>query len=110
MALLGLRTLTVIDEAARTVVSTVTVGTGPVSVAVDLASGRIFVANSFDDTVSVIDPETLEVVRTLCSGGRPWDISLDTETARMYVANAGSDSVSVFDNPGAAGDDGGSGC
>lgn len=82
------------------------VGRGGSAMAVDLA-GRVFVANSLDDTVSVIDPAAGSV-STIAVGGQPNAIAFGPGPAGgsgkyAYVANTLSNSVSVIDiAPGSA--------
>jgi len=87
----------------------VTVGTSPISVAVDSATDRVYVANSDSflsrpGTVSVIDghttiagkPNTGKVIATIGVGRNPWGIAVDQKTDMVYVSNRGSNSVSVI--------------
>lgn len=79
---------------------TTNVGKGASALAVD-NSGRVWVANSLDNTVSVIDPTT-GLVSTIAVGGLPSAIAFGSGPAGgsgsyAYVANTTSNSVSVID-------------
>ena len=88
----------------------ITVGTSPLSVAVDSATDMVYVANSDSfitrpGTVSVIDgsesiggkPNTGKVIATVDVGKDPWGIAVDPKTDMVYVSNRGSNTVSVID-------------
>ena len=78
---------------------TITVGTGPVGVAVSPtgpAAGDIYVTNAGSDSVSVINPATEQVIATIDVGHFPFGVAVSPVTGDIYVANDGSDSVSVF--------------
>ena len=87
----------------------ITVGTSPLSVAVDSATDMLYVANSDSfitrpGTVSVIDgspsidgkPNTGKVIATVSVGKDPWGIAVDPKTDMAYVSNRGSNTVSVI--------------
>ncbi|MEW5719874.1 MAG: hypothetical protein AB1817_14695 [Chloroflexota bacterium] len=60
---------------------------------------RVYVANSFSNTISVIDPRALNEITTVAVGLRPNALALDDTARRLYVANSDSDSVSIVDTP-----------
>jgi YVTN family beta-propeller protein len=67
-------TVSVIDTATNTVVATVTVGTGPIGVAVTPDGKHVYVTNQgggHSNTVSVIETATDTVVATVTVGGCP---------------------------------------
>jgi YVTN family beta-propeller protein len=85
--------------------ATVDVGAGPDGVAVDQATGTVYVANSGAGTVSVINAATCNARRrsgcgqtppTITVGTGPWGIAVDQATATVYVANSGAGTVSVI--------------
>jgi YVTN family beta-propeller protein len=90
--------VSVIDAATSTVTATIAVGNGPGAVAVDPATGTVYVTNSNDDTVSVIDAATSTVTATvpLPTGSYPEGVAVDPATHTAYVANDGNDTVSVI--------------
>jgi YVTN family beta-propeller protein len=55
-------TVSVIDTATNTVTATISVGNGPVGVAVKPDGSKLYVANVVDNTVSVIDTATNIVI------------------------------------------------
>ncbi len=78
-------------------IETVTLGRIPCAVAVNPATGRVYVVNDGDDSVTVVDGVKNTVVATLRVGSRPQGITLDPKSNRVYVANKHSDSVTVID-------------
>ena len=82
-----------ISPETNTIVDTVTVGNGPVDVAV--GEGAVWVTNRIDGTVSKIDPDRGEVMRTIPVGLDPSGIVV--KFGSVWVANAGSnDIVRIF--------------
>jgi YVTN family beta-propeller protein/parallel beta-helix repeat protein len=67
------------------VVATVPVGNGPISVAYDGGNGYVYVANSGSNTVSVINGTTL--VATIPAGGETDGVAYDSRNGFVYVAN-----------------------
>jgi YVTN family beta-propeller protein len=78
-------------------VETIGVGSDPDGVAVDAATGSVYVANEGDDSVSVIDGATGTVTATVSVGSKPRGIAVDAMTDTLYVANSGDGTVSVID-------------
>jgi YVTN family beta-propeller protein len=83
---------------------TVPVGQNPVGVAVDQATGTVYVGNGNEDTVSVINGATCnrttragcsESPTTITVGSNPLGLAIDQATHTLYVVNAGSNTVSV---------------
>ena len=58
---------------------------------------RLFVTNSWDDTLSVIDTGTLNVVATWPVGAEPSSVVEDRASKRLFVANRISNDVAVLD-------------
>ncbi len=58
---------------------------------------RLFVANSWDDTISVIDTKTLEVRATWPVGSEPSSVVEDRAGKHLFVANRISNDVAVLD-------------
>src|SRR5256884_8397226 len=79
-----------IDVSGDTNVGVATVGLGPVHAALLPNGSRIYVANSFEDTISLYALTSLTPVTTsLPFGSRPVFVHT-TENGTMYVANIGS--------------------
>jgi YVTN family beta-propeller protein len=68
-------------------------------VAVNTATGNVFITNSAADTVSVISGVSNQVTATIPVGGNPFGAGVDPGTGRVFVANRNSDDVSVFKDP-----------
>jgi len=86
-------TVSVIDAATGTVTATVAVGSYPAAVAVDPATGTVYVANENDASVSVIDTATKTVTATIPVGGLAVAVAVDPAAGTVYVANGGGLSV-----------------
>ncbi len=84
---------------AQTVIATVPVGNGPLGVAVNPITNRIYVGNYASLNVSVIDGATNSVVATipLPSGDPPWGVAVNPTTDRIYVSHTLRRSVDVID-------------
>src|SRR5437764_14634142 len=70
------------------VVGTVSVGSTPVSLAVDARTGRAFVVNNGDGSVSVIDSYRGRLLRTVGVGPGPTAVVVDEPGRRVLVTNA----------------------
>jgi YVTN family beta-propeller protein len=94
------------------VTPTVTVGSEPTNVAVDQATGAVYVANlgyetaSLDFTVSVIKGATCNAMQisgcgnrplSVEVGGNPFGVAVNDRTGTVYVTNAADHTVSVFE-------------
>ena len=90
--------------------ATIHAGPGPAGVAVDQATGTIYVADAGGDTVSVINGATCNARRhtgcgqtppTVTVGTSPFGIAVDQATDSVYVTSLGAndlgDTVSVID-------------
>ena len=86
----------VIDEAKKTT-QRVAVGRTPAAIAVNEATGRVYVGNRSDGTLSVIDGATDKVVATIDVGVRPFAVAADPVTNRVYVSNTFNDTMSILD-------------
>ena len=64
--------------------------------AVDPATGVVYVADPSNDSVSVIDVATNTVTGSIPVGGDPEAIAVDPRTHTAYVANTSSGTVSVI--------------
>lgn len=74
----------------------VRVGQGPIFLAVDQRTSRVFVANQHGNSASVLDARTGALVRTVPIGDRPGPIALDEKTGRVFMTNIGG-TISVLD-------------
>ena len=77
--------------------SSVRVGAGPVAIAVNAATDRIYVANSEGGSVSVIDGKNDSVIATLTVGPRPYVVAVNPATNRIYVSNTFSNLITMID-------------
>ena len=79
--------------------ATIPVGSGPVGVAVNTTTGKIYVANSGSNNVSVIDGASNAVVATVTDPHAiaPVALAVNATTNTIYVANSQSNNVTVID-------------
>ena len=80
-----------------TVTATIPVGSYPYVVAVDPATGTVYVTNIAADTVSVIEAATHAITATIPVGRQPFGVAVDPVTRTVYVADSINDTVSVID-------------
>ena len=73
------------------------VGKFPNSIAIDPGTKKVYVTNSYSNTVSVIDGKTGTVGKTIPVGNHPTDIAIDPDTKKVYVTNSDSNITSVID-------------
>jgi len=76
-----------------------TLGTGsaPSAVAVDAATGRVFVAESGAGTVRVLEAGSGRVLRDVRVGRNPVALTVVPSTGRVFVANASGSDMAVLD-------------
>lgn len=90
-------TVSVIDIAGNSVITTVPVGAAPWGAAVTPDGSKVYVANNGDNSVSIIDTASYTVLNTIPVGTSPWGLFINPSGTKAYVANSGSDTVSVID-------------
>ncbi|MDQ6868672.1 MAG: YncE family protein [Pseudomonadota bacterium] len=91
-------TVSVINTATNTVMTTLTVGTNPSGVAVTPDGTHAYVSNNGDNNVSVIDTATNTVeAATIAVGVSPNGVAVTPDGKHVYVANFATNSVSVID-------------
>ena len=78
-------------------IKNIQVGLVPRGFSFSAKGDRLFVANSWDDTISVIDTKTLEVVATWPVGAEPSSVVEDRMGKHVFVANRISNDVAVLD-------------
>ncbi|MFJ4536710.1 YncE family protein [Streptomyces tibetensis] len=69
---------------------------GPLGLAVDPVSHRVFVTRPDHNKVSVIDATTHEEIGSFSVGQHPTGIAIDSQRRRVYVANSGFKTVSLI--------------
>ncbi|MFF7485733.1 YncE family protein [Streptomyces luteogriseus] len=70
---------------------------GPLGVAVDPVSHRVFVTRPDHNKVSVIDSASSGVIGNISVGQHPTGLAIDPHKRRVYVANSGSETASMID-------------
>jgi YVTN family beta-propeller protein len=72
-------------------------GLGPVSIAVNEQTGRVYVANSGDRSIAVIDGSTDTVIAMGSTTAKPYAIAVDEVNDKVYVSNTFSDLLTLMD-------------
>jgi len=93
----GSNTVSVIDTARNVVVATVSVGSGPMGVAVNPSGTRVYVASLTTNSVVVIDTATNTVSATVAVAGSPVGVAVNPSGTRVYATTIFSNNVSVID-------------
>ncbi len=88
-------TVSVVDTATNTVITTIPVGNGPEGLAVTPDGTRVYVPNWEDGTVSVISTTSNTVVATVTVGGAPRSAAISPDGTRAWVVGFGG--VHVID-------------
>jgi len=87
----------VVDLETQGVISKVSVGREPKSIAIDRELNSAVVSNNKDNTVSVIDLNSFSVIKTISVGKGPEGVAVDQEAHIALVVNHKDDTVSVID-------------
>jgi YVTN family beta-propeller protein len=91
----GDASVTVIDPAAKTVKSTIAVGTAPVG-AWAAANGKMYCDNETSQTVSEIDVATQKVTETIALGFKPGYVAYNAMTKEVWVSDATNGKVIYY--------------
>jgi len=94
---LGDGNLVAIDTLHDSVSCTVTVGRDPQAVAVNTATGLVYVANSGEGTVAVVDGSECRVVDIISGLSRPSGVAVDELANRVYVTDTETGWLVVLD-------------
>jgi YVTN family beta-propeller protein len=92
-----LRSEVAIIDTTNDSVARVRVGAGPVSIAVNERSGRVYVVSAATGTVSVIDGSSNALVTTVKVVDRPYSLAVNSATGKVYVSHTFSNKTSVID-------------
>lgn len=71
---------------------------GPSAIAIDPATGQLFVADNYADLLWTFNLSTGAFIRTVPVGVSPDSIAVDSATGFVYVANSESNNISVIDS------------
>jgi YVTN family beta-propeller protein len=82
------------DKASATIVK---VGKGPVALAINEKTNRIYVANNGGGSVSVIDGTNDAVVATVNVGNLPYVLAVNPVTNKIFVSNTFSNEITLID-------------
>jgi YVTN family beta-propeller protein len=78
------------------ILSNITVGVSPSSMAVNSLTYKVYIANSGSNNVSIIDGKTNKGITNVTVGDSPSSIAIDPKTNIVYVANKNSDTISMI--------------
>lgn len=87
----------VLDSVSYREIKKIAVGRAPRGFSLSPKGDRLYVANSWDDTVSVIDTKSLTVTGTWPVAAEPSSVLPDRQGRLLYVANRISNDVVVLD-------------
>ena len=88
-----------IIDGATNATSTVPVGRGGLTMAVDQVANRVYVADTYSDDITVIDGANNATTTWRVSNG-PRALAVDTSTGQVYVGNGGK-AGRISNSPGA---------
>ena len=83
-----------VDAATFASVKNIAVGGVPRGMSLSAKGDRLYVTNSWDDTLSVIDTSTLTVIATWHVGSEPSGVVSDPTAKYLFVANNNGNTVS----------------
>ncbi len=72
-------------------------GSGPGKMAVNPATGMIYLVDWYDDQLHVIDPTIPDVISSDVVGSSLWDVTVDAAGTTIYLADRGTDQIHVLD-------------
>jgi YVTN family beta-propeller protein len=98
----GNGSISVINAENNTVAATISVHRQPVSIDIDGAGVRAYVANAGSNTISVIDLQARREIATIGAGEEPVEARITPDGKTVVVPNRRGNSVSLVD-PGARG-------
>lgn len=75
----------------------ISVGGGPIAMALNPATEKIYVANQNSNSVTVIDANANSVISTIAVGKAPSAVAINAQTNTIYVADRDSADVAVID-------------
>jgi YVTN family beta-propeller protein len=93
----GIGSISVIDAEKNTVAATIPLHRKPVSIDLNTAGTRAYVANSASNTVSVIDLKARQEVAQIGAGEEPVAARIAPDGNTLVVANRRGNSVSIID-------------
>jgi YVTN family beta-propeller protein len=85
------------SAAAQTLQPRITVGTNPLSVAVNPITNKIYTANSGSNDVSVVSGASASVIATLPVSTYPAWVAVDAESNRVYASSLTGANTAVID-------------
>ena len=80
----------------QTLLTTVTVGSNPGALAINVQTNKIYVVNQYSNNITVIDGATNSTT-TVAVGNMPTALAVNPVSNKIYVANASSNTVTIID-------------
>lgn len=97
VANLNSNTVSMINIPSGQVVNSISVGPGPIEVAISPNGQQVYASNNHGNDVAVIDTASSTVVATIPVQSAPFGLAFTPDGTAAYVVNGSSDSVSVID-------------
>jgi YVTN family beta-propeller protein len=79
------------------VIATIPTGQYPWELVITRDGKKVFVSNTYSDTVSVIDTGTHAVIATIPTGHGPFISQISPDQTKLYVSDTRSTTVTVID-------------
>ena len=88
--------MTVINTATNIVSDTISVAEDLLGICVSADGSKVYVTNSFNNSVNVINAAMDTVSDTIAVGNNPYGISVSPDGSKIYVVNSNDNTVSVI--------------
>jgi len=89
--------VTIIDGATNSVITTVAAGSGPIALGYNTTNNKIYCANNQSNNVTVIDGATDQIINTVPAGYSPHALCYNPQDNKIYCANVWSNDVTIID-------------
>ena len=83
----GSNTVSVVDIKKKKIRQEISVGNGPVGIAISLKQSYAYISNANDSSVSVLDLQRNEVIKTIKLNGTPVGITKSTNEDYIFVSD-----------------------
>ena len=97
MANQSTNTLSVINTATNAITATVSVGSQPISLAINSAGTLVYVGNATSSNISVVNTSTNTVTATIANGTSPNGLVLSAGGQYLYAASTTANQIRVYD-------------
>lgn len=90
--------LTLFDSASGAILRSGSLGASGTALAVDPATGHLFIVSTDSGAVEMLDGRTAAALRTRQVGAFPVALSIDAAAHRLFVVNSGDNTLSMLDD------------